>query len=200
MPRKRMIDPGIWDDPAFGSLTDSQRILWIALISLANDEGIVCCDLRYICSCVWKFRPHMPLKTVEKSLCAIKFTMPNSIYFFKYNGIEYAYLTRWTRYQYINKPKKSPVPIPEGVPDVVPEQVRDEVPDTLPPKTKQNKTIVRDGTPYRKYEPPKIRKQTEEEKGKIRQDIQGIISQLKSEEEEPSQANEPTKQEEDDLI
>ena len=41
MPRKRMLDPLIWDDPDFAELSRDARLLFIGLISLADDYGHV---------------------------------------------------------------------------------------------------------------------------------------------------------------
>lgn len=41
MPRKRMIDPGIWTDDDLGRLGFAERLLFIGLFSLADDEGLI---------------------------------------------------------------------------------------------------------------------------------------------------------------
>jgi len=46
MPRKRMIDPGIWTDPDVMKLTDLALIVFVGLISHADDEGINELDAR----------------------------------------------------------------------------------------------------------------------------------------------------------
>ncbi len=39
MARQRVLQPSIWTDPGFLSMSDKGRLLWIGLISFADDEG-----------------------------------------------------------------------------------------------------------------------------------------------------------------
>jgi len=44
MARKRMVDPGIWEDPGFNKLSHGARLLFIGMISNADDEGYLRAD------------------------------------------------------------------------------------------------------------------------------------------------------------
>jgi len=48
MPRRRMIDPAIWDDPDVGELGPQEFRLFIGCISLADDEGRLDADPRFL--------------------------------------------------------------------------------------------------------------------------------------------------------
>ena len=48
MPRRRMIDPGFWDDPDIGRLDPVDRLLAVAMISLADDWGNLLADEAYL--------------------------------------------------------------------------------------------------------------------------------------------------------
>ena len=55
MARKRMIDPSIWQDEEFGSLSANAKVLFIGLFSNADDEGRIRANNAYIKSTVFMY-------------------------------------------------------------------------------------------------------------------------------------------------
>jgi hypothetical protein len=109
MARKRMIDPRIWDDRDFGTLTDHERLLFIAMFSLADDEGIEEFDAVIWRGRVWRYRTDVTIKDVENYLSNIAKKM-RSLKIYECEGKYYYGLARWGQYQKVQRPAPSVFP------------------------------------------------------------------------------------------
>jgi hypothetical protein len=116
MARKRMIDPAIWEDPTVGSLSIPARLLFIGLISHADDEGRLDVEPRYLRRAVFGFDDDVSCVDVSRYLDEI--AQLRGVVFYSVDERRLASLTNWRRYQYIQKAQTSRLPAPpsENVP------------------------------------------------------------------------------------
>jgi len=113
MSRKRMLSPDIWTDEGFLELDPLARLLFIGLISHADDEG----------------RGHAMAKALkakvfpgddldEGSVAALcgKLSENMRVQFYEVAGTRYYQLEKWQNHQSINRPSPSTIPGPDGTP------------------------------------------------------------------------------------
>lgn len=110
MARKRMLSPDIWESESFSSLSDFQKIVFIGLISLADDEGRGKANPSYIKSTLFPYDENRRVAEVKSALSQI--ARCTSTQFYNVNGSEYYFLSSWTKWQKIDKPSKSKLPPP----------------------------------------------------------------------------------------
>lgn len=108
MARKRMIDPQIWTSEDFSKLTPFARLLWIGLISQADDEGRGKLNTAYLKSQLFPYDEKLSTKQLECALNEIKKHM--SVEFYEVDGKRYYQLDNWKKFQTINKPTPSQIP------------------------------------------------------------------------------------------
>lgn len=109
MARRRMLSPEIWESESFGSLSLLGKILWIGMISNADDEGIGRAQPNYLKSRILPY-DELRIADIEKALAEIGQKMSVTLYEVDKN--KYYYLNNWLEWQSINKPTKSKFPAP----------------------------------------------------------------------------------------
>lgn len=112
MARKRMIDPKIWSSEDFSEMSYFSRLVWIGLFSNADDEGRGKANYAYIKSQIFPFDEDLSIKKIEASLKEIEKSM--SIEFYQVDGKRYYQLLNWERFQTINRPSPSQIPLKMG--------------------------------------------------------------------------------------
>lgn len=110
MARKRMISPEIWESSSFSKLTDFAKLIFIGLISNADDEGKGKANPGYIRSKLFPNDEERRVTDIKKALSDIALTM--SITFYEVNGDSLYHLTNWARWQKIDRPTPSKFPNP----------------------------------------------------------------------------------------
>lgn len=110
MARKRMISPEIWESSSFSKLTDFAKLIFIGLISNADDEGKGKANPGYIRSKLFPNDEERRVTDIKKALSDIALTM--SITFYEVNGDSLYLLTNWARWQKIDRPTPSKFPNP----------------------------------------------------------------------------------------
>lgn len=95
MARKRMLAPTIWEDPAFNKLSPCARLLFIGMISNADDEGFVRADAGSLRRLVFGFdeNPNVSdwINEIKKHI--------RSIHFYEVDTEKYAHFVKWDTYQ-----------------------------------------------------------------------------------------------------
>ena len=121
MARKRMLSPDIWESESFSSLSDLAKIVFISLISHADDEGRGKASAGFVKSMTFPYDEGKRVTDISKALQEIAQKMSVRVY--NVNGSEYYCLTNWTAWQKIDKPSKSKLPAPptSGVGGLLPE-------------------------------------------------------------------------------
>ncbi len=95
MARKRMISPTIWEDPSFNRLSIGARLLFIGMISNADDEGYIRGDIGSLKRLIFGFDETLgELSGWIKELGNLR-----NIHFYKVDDEQYAHLTKWEEYQ-----------------------------------------------------------------------------------------------------
>jgi len=128
--RRRMIDPRIWESEQFSKLSHFERLLYIGLISNADDEGRLRDHPSWIRSVVF---PYDDVKIVDIESALSSLLRSNLI--FRYQTPEWNIIQhpKWEKYQTVNRPQDSKFPaydheIHQSVNESVNESVNAHVP------------------------------------------------------------------------
>jgi len=111
MARKRMINPGIWTSEQVAGLTLRQRLLYIGLISNADDAGKLKGSAAYVKSIIFPY-DSIPPSVIETDL--VRIAKSALIERYKTGVNWYIRHPNWCRHQYIQKPQPSVIPDPPG--------------------------------------------------------------------------------------
>lgn len=107
MARKRMIDPNFWTDEKLGECSIEERLLFMGLISNADDEGYGRANSKLLKSLIFPY-DDLEISDLEKWL----FHLGNLkiVVLYKYDGQTYYNLPNFLKHQTINKPRESTFP------------------------------------------------------------------------------------------
>lgn len=108
MARKRMIDPSIWINEDFGTLSNLAKLVFIGLFSIADDEGRGKASPAYIKAVLFPYNDDLRIADIEKTLSEISSKM--SVIFYSCDENMYYTLTSWNMWQKIDKPSQSKLP------------------------------------------------------------------------------------------
>lgn len=108
MARKRMIDPSIWINEGFGTLSTLGKLVFIGLFSIADDEGKGKANPAYIKAVLFPYNDDLRIADIEKTLSEISSKM--SVIFYSCDENKYYTLTSWNTFQKIDKPTESKIP------------------------------------------------------------------------------------------
>lgn len=110
MARKRMISPEIWESSSFAELTDFAKLVFIGLISNADDEGKGEADAALLKSKLFPRDEKKRAADVKSALSEI--ARSTSTLFYSVEGHDYYALTTWRRWQKLDRPTPSKIPNP----------------------------------------------------------------------------------------
>lgn len=108
MARKRMIDPSMWINEDFGTLSTLAKLVFIGLFSSADDEGKGKASPAYIKAVLFPYNDDLRIADIEKALLEISTKM--SVIFYSCDENKYYTLTSWNTFQKIDKPSESKIP------------------------------------------------------------------------------------------
>lgn len=106
--RQRFIWPDIWEDPRFGRLDNRDQVLFVALFSMADDDGRIIADAANLRSAAFKYQD-VTLAEVEAARARVIAAMKH-VCFYQVDGIEYIHLTSWPKRQKPRYPQPSLLP------------------------------------------------------------------------------------------
>ncbi len=115
MARKRMLDPSIWTDEGMSELTPRQQLLYIGLLSNADDEGRIrgsASSLRLILLTVYAA---VDLGEVASDLAQVLRSMRQLVAYVA-DGREYLAFRKYHQWQKIDRPYPSTLPPPPECP------------------------------------------------------------------------------------
>lgn len=110
MARKRFLSPDIWSDAFFVKLSPQERLLFIGMITLADDEGRLRAEASYLKGEIF---PKDDLS--EQEVAALRDRLARrkpSVYRYKVAGMLYVLLPNWRKYQAPSHPSPSRLPPP----------------------------------------------------------------------------------------
>lgn len=125
-----MIDPSFWSDEKLGECTRDERLLFMGLISYADDEGYGRANPKLLRSSLF---PYDDLRVSDVQKWLSRLGGLRLIVLYQVNGQTYYHLPNFTKHQTINKPTSSSFPKPdEGLP-----YDYGSTPVALPPKRRE---------------------------------------------------------------
>lgn len=107
MARKRMIDPNFWLDEKLGQCTRDERLLFMGLISSADDEGYGRANPKLLRSSLFPY-DDLRVSDIDKWLSRLGGLRLIALY--QVDGQTYYYLPNFLKHQTINRPSPSCFP------------------------------------------------------------------------------------------
>ena len=108
MARRRMIDPNIWESEDYAQLGVLAKLVFIGMISNADDEGRGRASAVYLRSKVFPYDESIRSQDVSDALDEISSSL--SVMFYRLNGNEYYAMRNWKKWQRVDKPQPSNIP------------------------------------------------------------------------------------------
>lgn len=105
-----MIDSVIWQDENFGKLSCSARLLFIGLVTNADDDGYIRANDSYLRSTIFMY-DNISLNKVHELAKEISDKLP-SIHLFEVGGNSFIHFKKWTEYQHIRDDRKVDTVLP----------------------------------------------------------------------------------------
>lgn len=110
MARKRLLSIEIWEDQNFGSLSFLARLLFIGMITAADDDGYLKADDSYLRSLVFVYDDISSKKVRE--LVEELISKTPSLHFFTSSKFGYAHFVKWKEYQSLKNDRYHPTTYP----------------------------------------------------------------------------------------
>lgn len=107
MARKRMIDPSFWTDEKLGECTMQERLLFMGLISNADDEGYGRANPKLLKSLIF---PYDDLRASDLEKWLSHLGGLHIVVLYEYNGQTYYNLPNFLKHQTINRPTETSFP------------------------------------------------------------------------------------------
>jgi hypothetical protein len=127
----RQLRPGHRQHRRVGRLSDREYLLWITMITLADDEGRLLGDAAHLRAAGWAYHPHVSVADVEAALQTLARDGLLTVY--TVGPVRYAAFPSWKEHQKMGFPEKSRFPPPPAAgartkktPDTVEEFLRRE--------------------------------------------------------------------------
>jgi hypothetical protein len=108
MPRIRTIKPDLWADERVGAMQREERLLWIGLITQADDEGRLHYRPRIIRQAIFPYDDDISDDMVQRWLDNL--TNEQLICVYSVNGNYYIQIKNWSKHQNVNRPSPSKIP------------------------------------------------------------------------------------------
>ena len=108
-PRIRTIKPELWADEKIGRISREARLLFIGLVTFADDDGRFRALPSAICGHCFPYDTDAPRK-LDKWMAELEYVGLIRTYAFR--GVAYAHLPGWDKHQRINRKNDSTLPAP----------------------------------------------------------------------------------------
>lgn len=107
MARKRMIDPSFWTDEKLGECLIEERLLFMGLISNADDEGYGRANSKLLKSMIF---PYDDIAITDMEKWILHLSKLNVVILYEYDGQLYYNLPNFLKHQNINRPTNTGFP------------------------------------------------------------------------------------------
>ena len=121
-----MIDPSIWTDDGLGQLGLLERLMFIGLLTLADDDGVTKAESIYLKANLFPY-DSFTVDEVETARNKLVDSLSNLQFFTDEDDKEYISFTKWSVYQKIIKPQPTTNPKPTFKKKAIPQAVRREL-------------------------------------------------------------------------
>lgn len=101
----------MWSDPGIAKLAHEERLLFVGIVTIADDEGRLCASPASLQGAIYPNDPGVTPGVVKKWRDGIVAKLANVV-LYEHEGIEYVSLRRWERYQKPSHPTQSKLPKP----------------------------------------------------------------------------------------
>jgi hypothetical protein len=115
MARRRMIDPNFWDSEDVSRLSMFARLMFIGMVSNADDSGRGRANTNYLKSVIF---PYDDIRVAEVDKALSEISHNTSVVVYEVARSKYYAFTNWERWQKVDHPTQSVIPPP---PDKAPE-------------------------------------------------------------------------------
>ena len=120
MPRIRTLKPEHKGHRKVGRLSDRAYRLWVGLITEADDEGRIVCDLGHFLATIF---PFSGLKRSALGPALSRLLALGLVVRYEVGPESYLYFPSWHEHQRIDKPRRSTLPAPPERPAPIPRMV-----------------------------------------------------------------------------
>ena len=141
MARKRMIDPSFWTDEKLGECTIQERLLFMGLISNADDEGYGRANPKLLKSLIF---PYDDLRASDLEKWLSHLGGLHMVVLYEYNGQTYYNLPNFLRHQTINRPTETSFPKLDSEGVVILNEYSMSTHGVLTPKRKEENRIEKE--------------------------------------------------------
>lgn len=107
MARRRMIDPNFWQSEDISRLSPFARLLFIGMISNADDEGRGRANINYLKSTIF---PYDDIRVAEVDKALSEVSHNTSVVVYEVAHSRYYAFTNWKKWQRVDKPQDSIIP------------------------------------------------------------------------------------------
>jgi hypothetical protein len=138
-----MIDPNFWDDNKIKLLSVTERLLFIGMISYADDEGRLLANPAYLRSKIFPYDDFslVDIKTMRDNIIDIN----KNVLLYDNGGEEYLSLSKWKEYQKPSHPQPSRIPAPPKLQEQISEPFKEPFNDSIPSENGMIPSQVRSG-------------------------------------------------------
>ena len=121
-----MIDPTIWADDGLGQLGLIERLMFIGLLTLADDEGVAKAEPIYLKANIFPYDT-FSVEELETARDRLVDTLNSLQLFTSDDDKEYIQFLKWTTYQKLSKPQPTDNPKPKFKKMAIPQSVRRDI-------------------------------------------------------------------------
>lgn len=101
----------MWRDPAVAKMSRDERLMFVGIITIADDEGCLAASPAAIQGAVFPNDSAVTPRLVRKWRDGVVAKLAN-VHLYTHEGVEYISLRRWERYQKPSHPTPSKLPKP----------------------------------------------------------------------------------------
>lgn len=119
MPRRRMIDPGFWDNTEVAKLTRDERLLLLGCLNNADDDGRLKAHPAYLKAAIFMYDNDLDPTRIDKLKQSMLTKMANwckdnpwCLQPYQNSGEDYLHFPNWFEHQNPSHPAKSKLPAP----------------------------------------------------------------------------------------
>lgn len=113
MARIRTIKPSMWGDEKFARVSRDARLLYIGLVSMADDDGRFLASPSAVIGYIYPNDDDLTTARVKRWMGEL--TDVGLIVAYECEGIRYGAHLNYRKHQRISHPQASPLPAPQGV-------------------------------------------------------------------------------------